>query len=190
MLSARWRRRAFCLQRNTTSRENPKGSLTPNLVSFFPSAGSCKRMNVAQRGKRVRERQQPWPARAACEIISSAKTEKLLSNIRGSIWHQTALCACLYGVSENVHQHQQMREKEGEEGRGKERRVERGPTVNCIAHWLLIESYGIHAGSDTLARGVKDHFALRGRVCELTYRQLLRALFSSTKFIHRNISGR
>lgn len=25
MLNARWRRRPFCLQRNTTSRENPKG---------------------------------------------------------------------------------------------------------------------------------------------------------------------
>ena len=80
-----------------------EGMPYPILVSFFPNAGFCKKTNVVQRGKRVQERQQLWPARAACEIISSAKTEKLLSNIRGSIWHQTVLCACLYGVSENVH---------------------------------------------------------------------------------------
>lgn len=34
MLSARWRRRPFCLQRNTTSRGNPK-EREGEMVSFF-----------------------------------------------------------------------------------------------------------------------------------------------------------
>lgn len=60
MLSARWRRRPFCLQRNTTSRENPKESLTRYLKEFLSqrraSVASCKRTtSAAQWKKRVRE---------------------------------------------------------------------------------------------------------------------------------------
>lgn len=86
-------------------------------------------------------------------------TEKLLSNIRGSIWHQTALRMSLWGFGK-CSLALEVRGKKKE----KERRAERGPTVNCLVHWLLIESYGIHAGSDTLARGVKDHFTLHSEL--------------------------
>lgn len=65
-------------------------------------------------------------------------------------------CSLALGERERDRRKKRERERKCE----KEGRVERGPAVNCIAHWLLIESYGIHVGSDTLARGVRDHFAL------------------------------
>lgn len=99
MLSARWRSPPVLSTEKHDKSRKFEGGPYPILVSFFSSAG--KRTNVAQRGKRMQEA--ATLARARLVKLFPPRTEKLLSNIRGSIWHQTALCACLYGVLENVH---------------------------------------------------------------------------------------
>lgn len=84
------------------------------MASFFlnvatPREGEDGRNALPGRGagggkvqskKRVQE---VAAALAGLVKLFSPRTEELLSNIHGSIWHQTAPAAkCLYGVSENV----------------------------------------------------------------------------------------
>lgn len=115
---------------------------------FLRKNGHC-----ATRGESAssQERQQPWPARGLWNyFLRELRNFYPISAAASGI---KRLCA---HVSMGFRKMFTSTRWEGMRKRKRE-----GLTVNCIAHWLLIESYGIHAGSDTLARDVKDHFTLR-----------------------------
>lgn len=74
-------------------------------VSFLASSQRCFLQKDDERCATKKEGARGGsPGRARLVKLFPPRTEKLLSNIHGSIWHQTALRACLYGVSENVHE--------------------------------------------------------------------------------------
>lgn len=109
MLSARWRRRAFCLQRNTTSRENPKDSRArgregrPGASKFLSGRRASaavwflqKDERSAMGGKRVRE-VAALAVRAAREIISSANRETFIQYPRQHLASNGSTRVSLWG---------------------------------------------------------------------------------------------
>lgn len=156
MLSARWRRWPFCLQRNTTSRENPKESLTRYLQEFlserWANAVSCKRTSAAQRRKRVRE---------AAALAARGLWNYFLREPRNFYPISTAasgikrLCACvsmgfrkMFTWKRNV----EVKEKERERGGRRERERADGKLHTPLAsNWILEYPHGLW----TLARDVK-----------------------------------
>lgn len=147
MLSARWRRRRpFCLQRNTTSRENPKGRLErvlPDTGKFLSGrrasapAPFCTKGRARRATKRVRERCSS-PGRARLVKLFPSRTERNFYPISTAASGIKRLRARVsMGFRKMFSSTERKREGSKEERRRRER--ER-LTINCIPHWLLIKS--------------------------------------------------
>lgn len=104
MLSARWRRRPFCLQRNTTSGGNPKekeGGRDGKFLSRRNTEGKSV-PRLARKAEREEGGRDSSRAGRPCEIIFSADQGTFIQYPRQHLASNGSAAKCLYGVSENV----------------------------------------------------------------------------------------